>query len=322
MKKIFRFVGLGGLLTAIFAVGAVMSFGQDACGDVDGQNALYQDIVLKNYKSPDPDVIQKAVDAAKQFLEKYGACDSTKEITDWLKPKVPGWETRIIEIRIRIATDKRYIRFNDAYKASNWDEVYAGGKDIIAHEADKLDVILVLGSIGFDQAAKKNNKYNDDTITYAKMALQKMASGVTSEKYGVAFKDFPPYNTKENAIGWMNYIIGYLEYNAKDDKKGALPYLYQASLHGSETSVNPTVYETIGRYFLAETIRLRDDVKAKIAAQDPKDPDDVKAKKEADVKTEIALLKGNAERAMERSRAPTRLSATAVAYDGSLAWAR
>jgi len=44
MKKIFRFVGLGGLLTAFFAVGAVASFAQDPCADVDAQNASYQDI--------------------------------------------------------------------------------------------------------------------------------------------------------------------------------------------------------------------------------------------------------------------------------------
>jgi hypothetical protein len=189
MKKIFRFVGLGGLLTAIFAVGAVASFGQDACADVDGQNALYQNEILPNYPSKDPAVLQKAIDAGKQFLEKYGACESTKQITDWLKPKVPVWEQRVKQIIIDNTRGALYKRFDAAYKASNWDDIYASGKEILAGEPDKLDVILVLGSIGFDQAAKKNNKYNDDTLTYAKMALQKMNSGISSEKYGEAIKD-------------------------------------------------------------------------------------------------------------------------------------
>ncbi|MGH7782775.1 MAG: hypothetical protein ACREO5_02885, partial [Candidatus Binatia bacterium] len=136
----------------------------------------------------------------------------------------------------------------------------------------------------------------------AKMALQKMNSGISSDtsKYGVPFKSVNyTYGTKENAIGWMNLVIGYIDYYAKDDKKGALPYIYQASLHGSETTVNPLVFETIGKYFLGETIRLRDEIKVMIQAQDPKDADDVKAKKEADVKAKIAMLKGNAERALD-----------------------
>jgi hypothetical protein len=297
MKKIFRFVGLGGLLTAIFAVGAVASFGQDACADVDGQNALYQNEILPNYPSKDPAVLQKAIDAGKQFLEKYGACESTKQITDWLKPKVPVWEDRVKTIKTGQVKDKLYSRFNDSYKASNWDDVYASGKEILAGEPDKLDVILVLGSIGFDQAAKKNNKYNDDTLTYAKMALQKMASGATSEKFGL-FKEYT-YNTKENAIGWMNLVVGYIDYYGKDDKKGALPFIYQAALHGPETTINPLVYETIGKYFLGETIRLRDEIKAMIADQKDTDAEDVKAKKEADIKAKIALLNGNAERAID-----------------------
>ena len=87
MNKIFRFVGIGTVLAATFALGAAAAFGQDACTDVDAQNAKYQE-VLANYKSQDPAVLQKAVVSAKEFLEKYGACETAKTQVDWMKPKV------------------------------------------------------------------------------------------------------------------------------------------------------------------------------------------------------------------------------------------
>src|SRR5258708_17784615 len=130
MKKIFRFVGLGGLLTALFAVGAVASFGQDACADVDGQNALYNTFLAK-YKG-NIDDRKAAVEAGKQFLEKYGACDGTKQITDYLKPKLPALEQGIIDEGIKTKKDALYNRFNTGFKGSNWDEVYASGKEILA----------------------------------------------------------------------------------------------------------------------------------------------------------------------------------------------
>ncbi|MEP6850665.1 MAG: hypothetical protein ABI999_17540 [Acidobacteriota bacterium] len=295
MNKIFRFVGIGTVLAAMFALGAAATFAQDACADVDAQNAKYQE-VLGNYKSQDPVVLQKAVDSAKEFLEKYGACEPAKPQVDWMKPKVPVWEKNVGILKNNQETGARYTKFDTAFKAQNWDDVFASGKEILAKEPEKVDVMIVLASIGFDQAAKKNSKYNDDSLNYAKQTLQKISAGAPSEKYGLFGY---VYNTKDNAIGWMNFIAGYILYNGKDDKKAALPYLYQATLNGPETPKNPAVYETIGRYFLGETVKLTADVKTKVDAQKPEDTPEVAAQKVADIKAAVALVNGNAERAMD-----------------------
>src|SRR5215470_10161244 len=109
MKKSFKFVGLGRLLTAMFAVGAVASFAQDPCTDVDGINNLYTEVTTK-YNSKDLTVKQQAVDAAKQFLEKYGACEPAKQQADWMKPKVPAWEKQIADAKAAAATGALYGR--------------------------------------------------------------------------------------------------------------------------------------------------------------------------------------------------------------------
>jgi hypothetical protein len=303
MKKIFRFVGLGGLLTAFFAVGAVASFAQDPCADVDAQNASYQDILGK-YKSTDPAVLGQAIDSAKGFLEKYGSCEAPKAQVDWMKANVPKWEARKTGIVDEGIWTKLLARFNEGYKSSNWDEVYASGKEIMASpRADdtvKLDVTIVLAYTGFDQATKKNNKFNDEAISYAKSALQKMDSGVASKNFGVAFPNANvTFGSKANAVGWMNLTIGYITYNAKNDPKGGLGYLYHASQNGPETSVNPVVYDTIGRYFYGEAGTIAEDIKALAAKVSDADPDDVKAQKQTELKAKKALFNGTAERAMD-----------------------
>ena len=67
MKTIFRSFGLGVLAAALLAFGSVGASAQDACGDVDAINALYQK-VLDNYKNSK--TLPVAVTAAKEFLEK------------------------------------------------------------------------------------------------------------------------------------------------------------------------------------------------------------------------------------------------------------
>src|SRR5260221_12060446 len=98
MNKIFRFVGISTILAGIFALGAVAALAQDPCADVDGQNDLYQNKILPFYKeNKDPDVLQKAVDAANQFLEKYGSCEPAKPQTEWMQPTLRLWGDKVID---------------------------------------------------------------------------------------------------------------------------------------------------------------------------------------------------------------------------------
>ena len=88
------------------------------------------------------------------------------------------------------------------------------------------------------------------------MAIKKMQSGVTSETYGLFVygyktKSFP--NGKDNALGWMNYTIGYLKYIRQDKKKDALPYLYTAATkYNSATKTIPDLYQMLGVYYFTE----------------------------------------------------------------------
>jgi hypothetical protein len=296
MKTIFRFLSVGLLLTAFVAVGSIAAFAQSGCDDT----ATKTDLDGKfrgNYDKADIASRKLAVDAGKQYIEKFGECADSKEFVDYLKAYLPAMEARIKKEEVAAMTKGRYDKYNAAYKAQNWDDVYAAGKEILAAEPDNLDVILDLGSIGYDQSiSSKNYKYNDDTVKFAKLALEKFKSGKTCERCGA----FYAYKSKDNAVGWMNLTIGYILYNVQNNKKDALPYLFAASQANSETKSNPLAYDPIGAYFFDDVKKLVDETQNMIKTPLPDTAtDEEKAKREADIKAKLALLNGTAERAMD-----------------------
>src|SRR5690349_14483789 len=119
-------------------------------------NAKYQD-VLANYKSNDVAVLQKAVDSAKEFLEKYGSCDVAKQNADWIKNNVGKWEARLKDLP-KVALLKR---FDAAIQGKNWDDAYSAGGEYLTKFPDdqyRIHVIVPLAWIGYKEALNKNYK--------------------------------------------------------------------------------------------------------------------------------------------------------------------
>lgn len=308
MKSVFRFLGLGALAVTFASVGATNSFAQDACADIEAQQAKYAEFT-KNYAGKTSAERKIALNAAKDYVEKYGACADAKQQIDYFKGYIPDAEKALAELVKFEEADfynkkmaPLYERFNNALKAKNWDEVYAGGKAVLAEEKDPtigLDIAIVLGQIGFDEMTeKKNNKYNADTVLYAQQAIQKIEGGTPSKNYGVAvpgsnytFADKKYTDTKANALGWLNYIIGYIKFNGDKNEKDALPYLYKATTYNSGARDLPTSYQGIGSYFFKELAKLEEKRVALLKTNNNVDNDETKAI--------YALQKGYAERAFD-----------------------
>ncbi len=297
MKTIFRFVNLGLLVAMMCAAGVVAGFGQNACDDAEGKAVL--DAKFRENFGKDIAGRKIAVEAGKQFVEKYGACPDVEEFANYLKTNIPVMEKRIRDeenaIRIKAIVDK----FNAGLNSKNWDEVYASGKQLLAENADDFRAVeLVLGSIGLDETAKvpKVTKWNDDTLKYARMSISDLESGKTFKTFGV--KPFI-YKNKDDALGWMNYTIGLILSADKGNKKEAVGYLYKATQLASDTSSNPVVYETIGLYYFDELNSLTEEIKTMIAAQNKDDSPEVAKQKVDAIKAKVGQLNGAAERALD-----------------------
>lgn len=288
MKTVYKVLALGVMMIAFAVANTTSSFAQDPAQTE--KEALYKKYT-DNYKGTD-DQKKIAIEAGKQYIEKYGASEDDKQVVDYLRKRVPALEEEI-------GTKQMYARFNASVKdpkTVNSDEAFASGKQIIAKTPDLIDVPIVLASIGFDNAAAQtpNNKYNADAISYAKQVIQQIESGKTSTNWGAyaySYKNPQFPDGKSNTLGWMNYTIGYIMFYRQGQKKDALPFLYKATQFNSGTKGNPEIYRTIGSYYVDEFIRLDNERVEKVKAAGNVDTDETKAL--------LALQKGYADRAVE-----------------------
>ncbi len=308
MKTIFRNLGLGVLMAGCAAVTATTTFAQDPCtADIEAKQALYKQFT-DNFDKKEVEKKKAAVTSGKQYVEKYAACADDKAIIDYINGQVPSLETSIKKIETGAKTDALFKRFDTAVKgtndAANPSETYAAGKEIVALNPDIIvDVLLVLGSVGVEQATATTpvDTYNADTIEYAKMAIQKLEANTPSKtgNYGVyqySYKTKDYTDGKSNALGMMNYNIGYILYyrQGKDNaekKKEALPYLYKATQYSSFSKKNPFLYQTIGAWYLDEAIKIDKERSVKLKEAGNKDTDETLAM--------VANQKGYADRAID-----------------------
>ncbi len=303
MKNILRALMLAIVMTAFTAAAVTTSYAQDEQAQAE-KTALYQKYI-DNYKGT---LAQKkiAVEAAKQYIEKYGANEIDKQQVDYFKKALPALEKGIGEKenidKINAVAD----RFNSSFGANNFDDTYASGRELLAKNPENLDVIIVLGSIGFDESRKAtaNTKYNADTINYAKQAIQKIESGAKSDTFGAfsnysygSFLKYPgtdkkdTYPGRDNALGNLNYKIAYLMYFNQNQKKEAIPYFYKASKYDSSVKNLPDIYQIIGDSYFEEAKRLNTESEKLAVGAGNKDTDESKAKD--------ALAKGYADRAID-----------------------
>ena len=303
------------MAVGFIAVAAGAGFAQDACEDYDGQAAAYEKFNTA-YSSKDLQVKKTSIDLGKQFLEKYGSCESAEETANWLKTNLP-----LIEKNVNGAIDQewlksRFARFDAAIKSQKYADAYAAGAEILTKQPDNLGIIVPLGAIGIYESRNKNDVFNADTLKYAKMAIEKMNAGVTSPKYGVfQFQ----YDTKENALSEMNYAIAFL--TAKTDKKSGVEGLYKVSQMPGKNKTNPLVFEQIGDYYFDEVAKLADKVKALIKEQQALTVEEEKVAKDKEIKATIGLLNANAERSMDaygRARALVKTDAESLKYKDAL----
>lgn len=254
MKSVFRFSVIA-TLTLAFA-GA--SFAQDPCADLEGNQAKYKEFT-DVYADTSIPGREKALAAAKSYVSTYEKCEDFKQQVDYLKGYIPPAEKGLKDAIEAKKLEDLYARFNKGLEVANWDEVYASGKEIIAHpkpEATlKMDITILLGSIGFDESIKNNNdKYNAETVKYAQEAIRQLESGAVGKKWGVGNKgNGVLYKSKDDAIGWLNMTVGYIKYYRDKNQKDAVPFLYKATQQanaGTKTQALP--YFAIGNWYFKE----------------------------------------------------------------------
>jgi len=215
---------------------------QEPCS-LESRTALYK-AFLADYKGD----TAKAYDAAK----KYVACpvDAADEAegkrVEYLKNWIGKYEKENRKTRLQqLLNEKKYA------------EAFPIGKDILNDEPENQRVILDLTNAGY---AANNAALDNDTIAYAKKSIQLIEAGKAPEKWA-------PFESKDDALGWLNYIIATRV--AKTSPPEAISYFIKAASFDGKIKKLPFTYNALGEvYEKGPYARLSADYKSKYEGKD------------------------------------------------------
>ncbi len=308
MNKFLRVLGLG-LMIATFAFAG---FAQERTREI-----VYGEFT-RNYQEKEVAKLQVALNAAKEYVEKFNTEDDVAQVTYFKNEAIPFLEKTIVDLgAAKLAkeeSDKWYALLGNiekANKAKNWAEVMSYGKQALNTQfqhldkgfltselakSQKLDIAIILGVMGFDRAAEKNDTFNNDAVTYLTQAIQQIEAGQTSKNFGLLGYEL---KNKENALGLMNYYVGYIMNYRQKKENDARAYFYKATQYNSDAKGYAAIYENIGAKYYDKIAEL-DKVRLEKTATLEKEQDEAaKTALIQEIKTIYAEEKGYAERGIE-----------------------
>ncbi len=272
MKTFFRVSVLGILMLAVVAASSQITFAQD--DDNDPKAELYAKFV-DNYASDKIEEREIAVAAGKEFIKKYENSPDDKPIVDYLKGAIPTIEKGIADQKIAIKAfndekdriNKRNARlgaFDKAHKSGDVEATFAAGADLLKYEPKLVDVTIYLACTAYQQSFEKKDgfeKYNDRAIKYARESISLLEANTPTEfgsygGYNCAFKTEQLPDGRNNALGWMNYYIGFVKYFREKQTDEAVPYFFKATQFNSGAKEFPQTYRSIGSWYVAKTTEI------------------------------------------------------------------
>ncbi len=216
----------------------------------------------------------KAVEVGEFIAVKFANDELNKELV----AKVAARAAKEKEV-VRIC--KREAKYNSTYKAKQWEDYFAVSKEIMNDPKTRenkpllLDLTLTHTSALYDLVVAGNDKFTSETISFSKTALQMIDSGIGSstQKFGV----FAPFNSRDNAISWLNYFVGYTYVVKLKDKDTGIPFIYKATRLGDKKT-DSAAFAEIGYWYtgkatdlLAEYKKLVDATEDKVATDEAKE---------------------------------------------------
>ncbi|MBS1796001.1 MAG: hypothetical protein JSS81_19275 [Acidobacteria bacterium] len=140
--------------------------------------------------------------------------------------------------------------FDETYKAAKWPRFLAVARQLVGYQKDSrgvLDLKLIFVKVAFEQTSRRrDDTYDPDLVKFAEDALEKIENGADSTGSRGRFGGF---DTRENALGWLNYILGYMNYFRLGERDRGIEYLYHATLYKCEFKYDAFMYQAAAIYY-------------------------------------------------------------------------
>lgn len=128
-----------------------------------------------------------AYEQGKEYITKYGN-DNDQYVT-----YVKGWLAKYEKVL-------RNSEFQNAFVAKNYTKTFELGRQILTEDGDSFPVLVRLVEAGAQSARSGNSSLNNDTVTYAKKALELLDAGKVT--------DPAPYKNVNDVRDFLNFNIG------------------------------------------------------------------------------------------------------------------
>jgi len=123
------------------------------------------------------------------------------------------------------------------YDKKDYAKAFELGRQVLTDEPDNVKVLTDLSYAGFLAATSKVNTYNADALNYSKKAIQLIQAGTAPASW-------LPYNSKDEALAYLNNTIGVLTIQSNPSE--ALPFLLKAAQLEGKLKKQPITYGYIG----------------------------------------------------------------------------
>lgn len=214
MKKIFSTVLL--VLLTVALANSIFAQKQKS------KDELFKEIVtLSNTKKPED--TEKAYQLSKEYLSRFPKEKDAEKIRPFVK-------------------NYRLFIFGNALADKKFTDFFTLGKEILNEEPENVSVTLNLAYGGYMAALNKENNYAEDSAKYAQTTLQLMEKGIFPKEYA-------PFTSKDEALGWMNFINGF--FTLDKDGKASASSVYKSTLYETPIKNSSQPYIIIANYYEA-----------------------------------------------------------------------
>lgn len=303
MKTMFRNLTMAALVGA-FAVTGV--YAQDVCTEeaaTTKYDAFVADYNIRNIEGLPK--LKVALTTGKEFLEKYGACESWKDQVAFVKGHVPRMEKLVTEMEEWLWLKPRFEKFDAAIAADNATDLYSAGKEILTKKKDDINIMFPMAVVGLREVGKGNKAISGESFAYAKKVYDYLKGGGELTKVddkGVKTNTVGALKhtmNRDNAMSELLYTMAYVTYYGQDNKKAAIPYYYEVTKTPGFRKDFNGVYATIAAYYVAERSPIGTEIQALLEKQKAATTDEDKAKIEEEIKPKVALFNGYTERILD-----------------------
>jgi hypothetical protein len=228
--------------TFIEPAGQTQTAAQGQCTD-ESKAAWYADFT--KFRTVDA---TKAYEAGKKYLS---ACPTEEgQIPAYLKKWVAAYEK-----------EARKLKLNDLFlNQRKYAEAMVLAKEILNDEPDNITALIDLGYGGYVVAVTtKNESANAEAMNYARKAIQAIEAGKAPENWA-------PFKSKDDALGYLYYSLGFLERTSNN--ANALANFIKAAHFESEIKKNPQTYVFIAAAYENEYAKQSADYETKYKGKD------------------------------------------------------